>query len=79
MTNKEAIEAINANYPPENYTILREALDMAIALLEEQEPKKVMWRIGRAHCPSCGELFRKQKENQYIRFCNYCGQAVKWE
>ena len=37
MTNKEAIEAINANYPPENYTILREALDMAITLLEEQE------------------------------------------
>ena len=39
MTNNEAIEAINANYPPENYTILREALDMALALLKEQEAR----------------------------------------
>ena len=37
MTNQEAIEAIIANYPSENYTILREALDMAVALLEERE------------------------------------------
>lgn len=35
MTNQEAIEAIIANYPSENYTILREALDMAIILLKE--------------------------------------------
>lgn len=39
MTNKEAIEVINANYPPENYTLLREALDMAIILLKRQEPQ----------------------------------------
>lgn len=36
MTNKEAINAIKCNYPPENYTILREALDMAIKALEKQ-------------------------------------------
>ena len=36
MTNKEAIEAIKCNYPPENYTRLREALDMAIEALEKQ-------------------------------------------
>lgn len=34
MTNREAIETIKANYPPENYTALREALDKAINLLE---------------------------------------------
>ena len=36
MTNKEAIKAIKCNYPPENYTILREALDMAMEALEKQ-------------------------------------------
>ena len=36
MTNEEAIEAIKCNYPPENYTRLREALDMAIEALEKQ-------------------------------------------
>jgi hypothetical protein len=50
----------------------------ALALLKEQEAKNVTWRIGRAHCPSCGELFPKKQDKQYIRFCNYCGQAVKW-
>lgn len=33
MTPEEAIGAITANYPPENYTMLREALDMAITAL----------------------------------------------
>ena len=37
MTNQEAIETIKANYPPENYSMLREALDIAIGLLKEQE------------------------------------------
>ena len=34
MTREEAINAIKCNYPPEHYTILREALDMAIEELE---------------------------------------------
>lgn len=54
-------------------------LDDAIELLKKQEAQKVTWRVGRAHCPSCGELFPKKQDKQYIRFCNYCGQAVKWE
>ena len=36
ITNEEAIKAIKCNYPPENYTILREALDMAMEALEKQ-------------------------------------------
>ena len=36
MTNEEAIKVIKCNYPPENYTRLREALDMAIEALEKQ-------------------------------------------
>lgn len=39
MTNQEAIETIEANYPPEKYSMLRKALDMAIALLKEQEAR----------------------------------------
>lgn len=34
MNKKEAIDAIKCNYPPEHYSILREALDMAIKELE---------------------------------------------
>lgn len=37
MTREEAIEAIKCNWPDSRYTILREALDMAISALREQE------------------------------------------
>ena len=36
MTTKEAIEAIKCNWPDSRYTILREALDMAISALRQQ-------------------------------------------
>ena len=36
MTNQEAIETIKANYPDERYTMLREALNMAIKAMEKQ-------------------------------------------
>ena len=37
MTREEAIEAIKCNWPDSRYTILREALDMAIYALRKQE------------------------------------------
>ena len=37
MTREEAIEAIKCNWPDSRYTILREALDMAISALRKQE------------------------------------------
>ena len=37
MTRDEAIEAIKCNWPDSRYTILREALDMAISALRQQE------------------------------------------
>ena len=40
MTSKEAIEVIKSNYPPENYTLLREALDLAIKVLEVDSQKE---------------------------------------
>lgn len=42
MTSKEAIEVIKSNYPPENYTLLREALDLAMQLLEQDSKKRGM-------------------------------------
>lgn len=37
MTTNEAIEAIKCNWPDSRYTILREALDMAIEALRQQD------------------------------------------
>ena len=37
MTREEAIEAIKCNWPDSRYTILREALYMAISALQQQE------------------------------------------
>ena len=37
MTREEAIEAIKCNWPDSRYTILREALNMAISALRQQE------------------------------------------
>ena len=85
MTNQEAIETIKANYPPQNYSMLREALDMAMAMLKEREPQKMFevedddlyaWspKDVNYYCPrpECG------KEISYdYNFCPYCGQAVK--
>ena len=37
MTREEAIEAIKCNWPDSRYTILREALDMAISAIRQQD------------------------------------------
>ena len=37
MTREEALQAIKCNWPDSRYTILREALDMAISALRQQE------------------------------------------
>ena len=37
MTIEEAIEAIKCNWPDSRYTILREALDMAISALRQKD------------------------------------------
>lgn len=41
MTRKEAIEAIKCNWPDSRYTILREALDMAVKALEDVTDRNV--------------------------------------
>lgn len=37
LSNQEAVNAIKSNYPPENYVLLREALDLAISSLKEDD------------------------------------------
>ena len=76
MTNKEAIEAIKCNYPPENYTRLREALDMAIEALEneKQTPKKPI----NLTCPTCG--FDRIDNSWWVfPYCPKCGQCLDWD
>ena len=41
MTTEAAIEAIKCNWPDSRYTILREALDMAVKTLEDVTDKDV--------------------------------------
>ena len=41
MTRKDAIEAIKCNWPDSRYTILREALDMAVKALADVPDKDV--------------------------------------
>ena len=77
MTNNEAIETIKANYPPENYSLLREALDMAVALLKEQEPVSPIINekvFQYATCGKCGQHLHWQGN-----YCQWCGQVVKWD
>jgi len=62
MTNDEAIKAIRANWPPENYSILREALTLAIhALGEEEQSSK-----------SCSYYTENNKKPYCTHDCNGC-------
>ena len=60
MTREEAIEAIKCNWPDSRYTILREALDMAISALRQQdvtEKDAGKWISVKDRLPDCmGEV-----------------------
>lgn len=61
----------------------------AIELMKEQQPRNVKFTINDytglpvSHCPKCEMpismyLYGRDNDGQ-IRFCPYCGQALKWE
>ena len=84
MTDTEIIEAIKtikANYPDECYTMIREALDIAMKALEQYKPHYVndmKWHNLNTFgdCPNCGtRIYQRYHPN----YCGTCSQAVKWE
>ena len=67
MTRKEAIEAIKCNWPDSRYTILREALDMAIEALRQQENE----------CVECsGIVYRQTNSGKIIPLGQRCGAKI---
>ena len=86
MTYEEAINAIKCNYPPEHYSMLREALDMAIEALQKQIPKKPVLEktkgivgIDMWHCPVCDEEIISDWNRDIAKpYCHLCGQRLNW-
>ena len=85
---KEAIQAIKSNYPPSNYTMLRDGLDLAIEALEKQIPKKVSikeWSPSK--CPTCGVYLSENCEDGYWSHPTFlercpnvdCAQRLVWD
>ena len=77
MTRKEAIEAIKYNWPDSRYTILREALDMAVKALDAVPVVRCMeckkhseangkhyCKFWRMYCPDDSDFFCKAGERK---------------
>ena len=78
MTIEEAIKDIKENIQP---SVGGKSLEMAIAALEKQIPKK-MNDIDEyeedelcGYCPQCNKL---QSNLWNENFCGVCGQAIDW-
>ena len=73
MTRKDAIEAIKCNWPDSRYTILREALDMAVKALEDVTDKNVgkMTNADRIRAMSDEELKKFICSMFKCEFCDF--------
>lgn len=76
MTNKEAIETIEANYPDERYTMLREALDMAIEALEKQEPG---WISVKDRLPDSNRFVLVCNDDGHMMIAQYIEETAQWQ
>ena len=80
MTREEAIEAIKCNWPNSRYTILREALDMAISALRQQDvaDKDVgkMTNADRIRAMSDKELAELMRS---MMGCDSCGNMFSFK
>ena len=78
MTREEAIEAIKCNWPDNRYTILREALDMAIAALMEPEGKDT-------YVPTNSDRIRTMSDEELAELmrsmmnCDSCGNMFSFK
>lgn len=84
---QEAIKVIKSNYPPSNYSMLREALGLSIKLLEKATPKKVLNEGDGEYthkCPNClygvGTIVVDDlgKYIEHDDYCSTCGQRLDW-
>lgn len=76
----KAIEVIESNYPPENYTQLRKSLDMAISALGKQIPKRPEKHTAIRGdivylCPTCNRLYWER--DHISNYCDSCGQRFE--
>ena len=83
MTYEEAIKAIKCNYPPEHYSMLREALDIALEVIDKQIPKKPQEYelytedgelVHYEGCPNCRAILNKS--HYFLKIC-HCGQKLE--
>ena len=82
MTREEAIKAIKCNWPDSRYTILREALDMAVKALEDVTDKNVgkMTNADRIRAMSDEELAEFIKHIKVrAAFCKAVGNNDAFE
>jgi hypothetical protein len=71
MDGKEAIETIRQNYPPEQYTMLRDALEIAVAAVSEVEELRtfketVSKSLQRPNCSIEGLTMYVTKDIKYL-------------
>ena len=84
MKAKEAINAIKCNMPTAGtYTVLTEALYLAIEVLEKQIPIEPLFYDNEyeewEECPKCSESIpRYIMENETKGYCSRCGQLLDW-
>jgi hypothetical protein len=85
MDYKQAIETIKSNFPTENYTTLREALDLAIKAMQKQIPTSpIKGNWSPSLCPTCGAELSEDLGDGYYnnlifkKICD-CGQKLNWD
>ena len=71
MTRKDAIEAIKCNWPDGRYTILREALDMAVKALEDVTDKNVGKMTN-------ADRIRAMSDKELAEFLHQVGYDHRW-
>ena len=74
MDNKEVIKVIKSNYPTVNYSMLREALNIAIKLLEKEDGhlEKVVESLNNKVAEQKIEIAKLKKELRDDFPCDSC-------
>lgn len=81
MTKQEAVDyleklPIDTRIGNTNQPMSSDLINMSMEALEKQIPKELVNNIEYPSCPSCNRAFYWGCIDKY---CNACGQALKWE